>query len=159
LTWLKHGAAAFATMELPARAGRNTDGMETAMNVDTQNHLVVLRGMLVFQLSEAKAELHALQRADAAVPAEARVREVVDRKDEAGAAQAFELVDATIERLTREVAQCERAMERLAQERYGDCADCGEPIPWARLMAQPAAERCADCQRLVESRSRGLAQA
>ena len=127
------------------------------MNVDTQNHLAVLRGMLEFQLSEAKSELHALQRDNTAVPVEAGAREVVDRKDEADAAQAFELADAAIDRLTREVARCGGALERLAQERYGDCADCGEPIPWPRLMVQPAAERCADCQRLVESSSRGVA--
>ena len=129
------------------------------MNVDTQNHLAVLRDMLVFQLNEARTELRALQRDGTAALPEAPVQEEVDRKDEAGAAQAFELADATLERLTREVALCERALERLAQERYGDCADCGEPIPWPRLMVQPAAERCADCQRLGESRSRGLAPA
>ena len=121
------------------------------MNVDTQNHLAVLRGMLVFQLNEARTELRALQRDGAGNVLEAPAREVVDRKDEAEAAQAIELADATMERLAREVAQCERALDRLAQERYGDCADCGEPIPWPRLMAQPAAERCADCQRMFES--------
>jgi DnaK suppressor protein len=142
-------------MDAPAVAGSNADDMETAMNVDTQNHLVLLRDMLLFQLKEARSELHALQREDISAPLETRVRDVVDNKDEAQASQAFEVADASTERLRREISQCERVLERLAQERYGDCADCGEPIPWQRLMAQPAAERCADCQHLVESRSRG----
>lgn len=116
------------------------------MNVDTQNHLAILRGMLVFELDEASAELRALQRTD--VPA--REHEVSDRQEEAAAAEASERDDAALQRVTLEVAQCQRALERLDQERYGDCADCGESIPWPRLMAQPAAERCADCQRLVE---------
>ena len=146
-------------MDLPARAGRNALGMEIAMNVDTQNHLAVLRGLLEFQLNEARTELRALQLDDASGPLEARAREVVDRQEEAEAAQAFDVADATVERLGGEVARCERALERLAQERYGDCADCGEPIPWPRLMAQPAAERCAECQRAFERRSHGLAQA
>ncbi len=146
-------------MELPARAGQNAHDMEIAMNVDTQSHLAILRGMLDFELNEARTELRALQINGASVPPEGRPREVADRKDEAEAAQAFEVSDAAVERLMREVSQCERALDRLAQERYGDCADCGEPIPWPRLMAQPAAERCADCQRAFEGRSHCLAQA
>ena len=120
------------------------------MNVDTQSHLTVLRGMLAFQLNEAQAELRSLQRDYATVPAEPRVREPIDRKEEAAAAQEFEIADAAIERLSREVAQCERALQRLDQERYGDCIDCGEPIPWPRLMAQASAERCAACQQAFE---------
>jgi RNA polymerase-binding transcription factor DksA len=129
------------------------------MNVDTQNHLTVLRGMLVFQLNEASTELRALQRDNAALLSDTRVRETTDRKEEAAAGQEFEVADAAIERLGREVAQCERALERLDQERYGDCVDCGEPIAWARLMAQPSAERCAACQDKFEKVSHGTPRA
>jgi len=85
LRWRKAGPAEAATMGMPACAGSNTDGMEAAMNVDTQSHLTVLRGMLAFQLNEAQAELRSLQRDYATVPAEPRVREPIDRKEEAGA--------------------------------------------------------------------------
>ena len=129
------------------------------MNVETQNHLTVLRGLLVFQLNEAKTELRALQCANAAPLIDARVPEPTDRKDEAAASQQFQVTDAAIERLVRETAQCQRALERLDQERYGDCADCGEPIAWPRLLAQPAAERCAACQHVLESRGKGMATA
>ena len=120
------------------------------MNVDTQAHLTILRGMLEFELREAKAELRALQGDNAAILAEPRERETMDRKDEAAAGQEFEVADAAIGRLGREVAQCEHALQRLDQEQYGDCLDCGEPIPWPRLMARPAAERCAACQHVIE---------
>lgn len=120
------------------------------MNVDTQVHLTVLRGMLEFELKEARTELAALQRGNATVLAEPRAAETTDRKDEAAAGQAFEVADAAIARLGREVAQCERALQRLDAECYGDCIDCGEAISWPRLMAQPAAERCAACQRVFE---------
>jgi DnaK suppressor protein len=146
-------------MEMPARAGRNTNGTETAMNVDTQTHLTVLRGMLVFQLNEARTELRALQRDNAALLTDARVREATDRKEEAAAGQQFEVADAAIERLGREVAQCERALQRLDQERYGDCVDCGEPIPWPRLMAQPSTDRCAACQHAFENASHSTTRA
>jgi DnaK suppressor protein len=129
------------------------------MNVDTQTHLTVLRGMLVFQLNEARTELHALQRDNAALLTDARVREPTDRKEEAAAAQEFEVADAAIERLGREVAQCEGALQRLDEQRYGDCVACGEPIPWQRLMAQPSAQRCAHCQHVFESLTPGAVHA
>lgn len=35
------------------------------------------------------------------------------------------------------------------------CADCGEEIPLARLLAVPGACRCHDCQQLAEEKGRG----
>lgn len=128
------------------------------MNVDTQNHLTVLRGMLAFELNEARAELRSLQRDDATSLSEAGLREPADRKDEAAAALEHEIADASIDRVVREIEQCERALARLDEGRYGDCVDCGEPIAWPRLMAQPAAERCADCQHAFENATRGGAR-
>lgn len=37
------------------------------------------------------------------------------------------------------------ALERIERGVYGDCARCGEPIPEARLKADPAAPLCTDC--------------
>ena len=110
-------------------------------------------------LLRARAELRALQRGNPSLLIDARVREPTDRKEEAAAGKAFEAADAAIERLGREVAQCERALQRLDQERHGDCVDCGESIAWARLMAQPSAERCAACQHTFENLSHGTARA
>ncbi len=87
------------------------------MNVDTQTHLTVLRGRLVFQLNETRTELRALQRDNAALLTDARVRETSDREEEAAAGQEFEAADAAIERLGREVAQCERALHWSRQTR------------------------------------------
>ena len=47
------------------------------------------------------------------------------------------------------------ALSRLDAGVYGVCADCGEPIPPARLQAQPFAIRCVACQERVE-RQTGL---
>ena len=41
------------------------------------------------------------------------------------------------------------------QAGQADCADCGEPIPAARRVANPAAIRCIDCQEIYERRHRG----
>ena len=46
----------------------------------------------------------------------------------------------------RELARIEAARAKAADGSYGMCADCGEPIPFGRLQANPTALRCAACQ-------------
>jgi DnaK suppressor protein len=46
------------------------------------------------------------------------------------------------------------ALARADTDAYGDCADCGEPIPFARLRAEPWALRCVDCESRRETRLR-----
>ena len=53
-----------------------------------------------------------------------------------------------------EIRLVEAALHRLGIGRYGDCADCGEPIGLQRLLVLPAAEHCAACQAVVEQRVR-----
>lgn len=43
------------------------------------------------------------------------------------------------------------AQDRLLDGTYGKCAECGEQITAGRLIADPAAYLCLECQRLVES--------
>ncbi|MHB8875413.1 MAG: TraR/DksA family transcriptional regulator [Myxococcaceae bacterium] len=45
-------------------------------------------------------------------------------------------------------AKVERALSRLRDdpEAFGECADCDEEIPLARLLAMPYAELCVACQ-------------
>jgi len=49
-----------------------------------------------------------------------------------------------------DVRLVEAALHRLNIGRYGDCADCGEPIGLQRLLVLPPAEHCAACQAAVE---------
>ncbi len=44
------------------------------------------------------------------------------------------------------------ALDRLEEGTYGDCAECGEPIPTPRLQALPFAVRCAPCEGAREKR-------
>jgi len=52
----------------------------------------------------------------------------------------------------RELAQIERALERVREGRYGVCEGCGRKIPLARLQAVPHATMCIQCRKLSEER-------
>jgi DnaK suppressor protein len=55
-----------------------------------------------------------------------------------------------IERDENELRAIEEARERIGEGTYGDCVDCGQPIPFERLKAQPIASRCIACQNRYE---------
>ncbi len=48
--------------------------------------------------------------------------------------------------------QVEAALQRLREEEYGECLECGEPIGHPRLKARPEAPLCLGCQGLREKR-------
>jgi RNA polymerase-binding protein DksA len=115
-----------------------------AMNLTTQNHLPALRDLLTYRLRELRLEVHAADQAQQ--ESAAGTHEVADRKDEATQRQFSAVDNAQAQRDVAELAQVEAALLRLDHGTYGDCADCGEPIPLQRLLVQPAALRCAPCQ-------------
>lgn len=69
---------------------------------------------------------------------------------DAMAAQDISLVS----RALAELARVEAALARVANGSYGECSDCGNEIPYARLAAYPAAPRCVACQDRAELRDR-----
>ena len=76
--------------------------------------------------------------------------EVADQKDGATQLQMAEADSAQKQLERNELAEVEAALRRLDKGSYGDCSDCGGPIPLQRLMVQPAALRCAACQTAYE---------
>ena len=62
--------------------------------------------------------------------------------------------DHALEELERVVA----ARKRLADQTYGECLDCGEPIDLRRLMAMPATPFCTACQDIHEHGRAGSAR-
>ncbi len=54
--------------------------------------------------------------------------------------------DRLLQLLTENREQVERALQRLAEGKYGVCEDCGELIPTERLRFRPEATRCVACQ-------------
>jgi len=116
------------------------------VNVDTQQHLTTLRDLLTYRIQDLEAEVHAaaLQRTSDAGAVD--LATVSDRKEEADAEQRAELLSQSEQLVAESLADCRAALRRLDEGIYGDCRDCGEAIPLARLMVQPQALRCASCQ-------------
>jgi DnaK suppressor protein len=57
-----------------------------------------------------------------------------------------ELDLALLEMHAETLDRIEDALGRLACGNYGNCADCGDPIPARRLEALPFAARCRSCE-------------
>jgi RNA polymerase-binding protein DksA len=57
---------------------------------------------------------------------------------------------AMVTRDTAELHEVDAALTSLADGSYSTCRDCGEPIGWPRLNANPTALRCIACQEAFE---------
>ena len=117
------------------------------MELETQSRLPLLRRLLEFRESELKADVHAAQ---AQRQAESTTSEVKDLKDGAEMLQRHIVDDVQYARDLAELQDVEDALARLDAGTYGDCAHCGDAIPAARLMVQPAARLCTACQSALE---------
>lgn len=83
-------------------------------------------------------------------PYAALAGEAHDAGDEATADVLIDLNLADIHRDIGEMRDIQNALQRLSSGSYGTCPDCGEAIAFARLSANPAAERCVPCQTRYE---------
>jgi len=57
---------------------------------------------------------------------------------------------ALIDKQINEMRELEMSEKYLMELEFGDCVDCGEEIGFDRLIANPSAQRCIDCQRQFE---------
>ena len=84
------------------------------------------------------------------------LRNRMEETDDWAAADAMAAHDiALVSRDLAELANVEQALARLRDGGYGECVDCGNPIPYARLAAYPAAKRCVACQEKAERLEKG----
>lgn len=72
--------------------------------------------------------------------------EVPDPGDASAEDLATYLTDAEIGRDVHELRAIGEALQRAASDAFGTCVACGQPIPFARLQAEPQALRCRPCQ-------------
>jgi DnaK suppressor protein len=111
-----------------------------------QHQLQDSRAALLSQIAEQRGGV--VSRADVAA-------EHFGRPEDSSAQLATEreLEFAMGERETAELGALDAALARIEGGTYGDCTDCGVPIPAARLHATPEAPRCISCQEKVEQHS------
>ena len=121
----------------------------TALN---REQLASLRAQLDAREVQLRAEVLALsQEADDATPTTRIPRETVgDFGDQSEERMRDALRRAERDRDIAELRLIADAKTRMDQDRYSECVDCGQPIPLARLQAQPISERCIACQQRFE---------
>ncbi len=69
-----------------------------------------------------------------------------DRGDESNRELERDLELTNADRETYEIQLVNGALQRIERDEYGVCLDCGEEINGNRLLANPIAKRCLDCQ-------------
>jgi DnaK suppressor protein len=73
-----------------------------------------------------------------------------DSEDDSFATLVVDTNLSEMERDVDELRMIDSALQRIDAGTYGVCVDCGQPIPIARLKAEPTAERDVQCQELYE---------
>ena len=105
------------------------------------------RELLLAERARARERVAALEREFAALAEAAGAAGTDDEHDPEGATLAFERQHAAalLEAAREQVAAVDAALRRLAEDRYGVCDRCGQPIGAERLAARPAAATCVRC--------------
>jgi DnaK suppressor protein len=70
----------------------------------------------------------------------------VGRLSRMDAMQQQAMAQASMQRLQLQRRRLEAALQRVQQGSYGACCECGGPIGLERLLSDPAAPFCMDCQ-------------
>ena len=105
------------------------------------------------RLAQREAELRAILRSADDMPrdaGEAEAHEVTDFKEMASEESLSVVDEAQAMQAAVELEQVLSAQQRLADQRYGQCLDCDQPIDLRRLEALPATPYCTACQAIRE---------
>lgn len=79
--------------------------------------------------------------------------EVHDLKDEAFAHALANLANTELAHAREELVAIGAALQRIASGSYAECVGCGRDIGRERLLVQPSADRCLNCQNEAERKS------
>jgi DnaK suppressor protein len=116
----------------------------TAMKSRLRERAAQLRGEIQHTLERSSDETHVR------IAEQAR-----DTEDDSFSNLIVDLNLAEIDRDADELRRIDTALARLSEGSYGLCEDCGQPIPAARLQAEPTALRCVQCQEKYEKTHAG----
>ena len=124
--------------------GAAVKGLDPREVAQLAEELVRLKGETLAAVRRASGEMSVEDAElfrDSGLTGDGALAEAEFERDVAGAGQVRAALMALV-----------AAERRLAKGEYGLCEDCGEPIGFARLDAQPAASRCVRCQEQSERR-------
>ena len=107
-----------------------------------------LRAQLIAQQQELTELLH---NADATTKPVTLDQQSVGRVSRIDAIQQQQMAIANQQQTSDMLKGIALALRRIDDASYGDCLECGEPIAYARLQAQPFASLCIDCQSARET--------
>ena len=122
--------------------------MTTTSNAVFKQQLLDQRAALVAQLSALRGG--SIGRAEASAE---HFNETQDSRAQVNTARELEF--ALDEHESAELAAINAALGRIDAGTYGQCVECGVPIPEARLHAAPEAPRCIACQTQFERQHGG----
>jgi len=92
-----------------------------------------------------------MEDADAATRPVTLDQQSVGRVSRIDAIQQQQMAIANQQQTSDMLKSIELALQRIDDASYGACLECGEPIAYARLQAQPFAGLCIDCQSASET--------
>lgn len=117
----------------------------------TSAELAALRRQLEARRKMLRAELAAKLNAQDN-PALLGLRNRMEETDDWAVADLETALDvAEVSRDAGELREVEGALSRMQAGTYGECEECGQPIPFGRLQASPSAPRCIACQEKLEA--------
>lgn len=117
----------------------------------TTAQLTTIESLLDRRERKLQDALHADDAEDPEQPATPKP-EVGDIVDAGDANFRIGMEHAERQRDQEELEAIDTARTRIAEGGYGNCIECGKPIPLKRLKAQPTATRCVACQSTYEKR-------
>lgn len=146
-TATKTKKAAAATPEKKAKpTAKAKNAVLTPAPAPTRGGKTTFKKEITQKLAEAKGKI--LQEVSQKVKSESNVLkfEIGDIYDIASSERERELTLMLGDRDREKLSEIEDALERLKDNVYGACEECGEPIAENRLRALPSTRVCVDCQ-------------
>lgn len=123
-----------------------------AMTKLTNPQRQLLQQVLEHRQTQLQRELQTMKDEKAAhaehaddMPREPDANQSTDRADQ-------EVRHAEKRRDELELQAVKAALQRLQENSYGECVDCGKAIALPRLQATPSAARCIECQSKAEAK-------
>ncbi len=114
----------------------------------TDQQLNELRSLLEERRNNLKLQL---EQSEAATQPVTLDQQSVGRVSRIDAIQQQQMAIAGKTQTAQLLRRIELAMKRIEDDEYGQCMQCGESIPFARLQVQPDASLCLACQSEAES--------